>query len=191
MSFNLAELEVHIREILTSPGTDLSTISARGVRQQLTEVVPWLKPEVAKRRKQEIDGVITEIYQAICADSAPDAEEAASGEEAEETRKRKQESDEENTGRGPVEHEGRDDARPAKKVKIAKHEEDDKGKAKKARGSANGTPKKPGRPRKSAATVESGGESEEEGGKKKRGRKKSTGEGGGAKGGFSKEFTLR
>jgi len=181
MSFNLAELEVHIREILTSPGTDLSTISARGVRQKLTELVSWLKPEVAKRRKQEIDEVITEIYQAICPDTA-DAEEAASGEEAEETRKRKQESDEENLGQGPDE----DDAQPAKKVK---HEEDGKGKARKARGSANGAAKRPGRPRKSAATVESGGESED-GGKKKRGRKKSTGEGGGAKGGFSKEFTL-
>ena len=109
MSFNLAELQVHIREILTSPGTDLSTISAKGVRQKLTEVVFWLKPEVATQRKQEIDKAITEIYQAICPDSA-EAEEAAS---AEETRKRKQERDEENASQGPDE----DDAQPAKKVK--------------------------------------------------------------------------
>lgn len=190
MSFNLPELEAYIRKILSSPCTDLSTISARGVRLKLTEVVPWLKPEVAKKRKQEIDCVITEVYQSICADSAAEAEEAASGEEAEDTRKRKQESDEENPGQGD-EDEGHDDARPPKKAKKVKYDEDGKTKAKKARGSANGAAKKPGRPRKSAATVESGGESDGEGGRKKRGKKKSTGEGGGARGGFSKEFTLR
>jgi len=76
-------------------------------------------------------------------------------------------------------------------VKRAKKEEegDGKSKAKKGRGSANGTGKKVGRPRKSAATVDSGAESE--GGSKKRTRKKSgAGEGGRARGGFAKEYIL-
>lgn len=189
MSFDLASLEVHIRDILTSPGTDLSTISAKGVRQKLTDVVPWLTAETARQKKREIDEVITGVYQAICAESAQDGEDAASGEEADETRKRDQESDEENAGQGDDDDEGLEAARPAKRANN-EDEEDGKRKVKKPRGSTNGT-KKVGRPRKSAATVDSEAESGEEG-KKKRTRKKSVaGEGGRARGGFAKEYTLR
>lgn len=185
MSLDLESLDLHIRDILASPGTDLSTISAKTVRLQLTEIIPWLTPEIAREKKKDIDEVITGVYQAICAEYAQD-EEAASGEEAESTRKRNQGSDEEISGQ-----DDEDDApRP---VKRAKKEEqgDGKSKAKKGRGSANGTGKKVGRPRKSAPTVDSGAESEE-GGSKKRTRKKSgAGEGGRARGGFAKEYILR
>jgi upstream activation factor subunit UAF30 len=187
MSFNLESLELHIRDILASPGTDLSTISAKTVRLQLTDIIPWLTPEVAREKKKDIDEVITGVYQAICAEYAQD-EEAASGEEAESTRKRNQGSDEENSGQDD-EDEGSEAPRPVKRAKK-EEEGDGKSKAKKGRGSANGTGKKVGRPRKSAATVDSGAESE--GGSKKRTRKKSgAGEGGRARGGFAKEYILR
>lgn len=189
MSFDLESLELHIRDILASPGTDLSTISAKGVRQKLTDVIPWLTPEVAREKKGEIDEVITAVYQAICAECAQD-EEAASEEEAERTRKRNQGSDEEDSGQDDDEDEGPEAPRPAKRAKK-EEDEDGKSKAKKSRGSTNGTAKKVGRPKKSAATVDSEAESEA-GGSKKRGRKKSgAGEGGRPRGGFAKEYILR
>ncbi|KAF8622750.1 hypothetical protein AX15_006840 [Amanita polypyramis BW_CC] len=191
MSFDFSSLEVHIRQILTSPGIDLGTISAKGVRKKLISLVPALTPEFLKQNRKGIDEIIAEVYTQVKAESglyepqddyAEDAK-AASDEGSSESRKRKhKESDED-------EDEDVEDTHPAKKSK--KEEEGEEAGTTKARKTRNSAAKKGGRSKKSSATVDSGAESEEGGGKKKRSRKKSTtGEGGGAKGGFAKEFML-
>ncbi|KIL68803.1 hypothetical protein M378DRAFT_71009 [Amanita muscaria Koide BX008] len=179
MSFDPSSLEPHIRKVLTAPGTDLSRISAKGVRQKLIRAVPELTPEFVKENKEQIDVVISGVYASVsgvdeASDNADDAEkdeigDAPSGDESGEARKRKHGSDEE-------------------------HEEEAEPKPKKARkgASANGAAaKKATRPKKRAANVASDAESEDEKKKKKKkSKRKPAGEGSGAKGGFAKEFTL-
>ncbi|KAK2463148.1 hypothetical protein APHAL10511_004803 [Amanita phalloides] len=189
MSFDLSSLEVHIRNILTSPNTNMALISAKGVRQRLVKLVPGFTAQYAKEHKDDLDAIIARVYSEVCNDDDEEADDAEGSlaQGVEKTRKRKQESDEENTN-DDDEAEDRGDSHK----KVAEEDEGGKPKVRKGgRASGNGTSKKVGRPKKSAATVESEAESDE-GGKKKRKKKKTVkGEGGGgAKGGFAKEFPL-
>ncbi|EPQ55071.1 SWIB-domain-containing protein [Gloeophyllum trabeum ATCC 11539] len=185
-------LEPRIREILTAPGVDLGTISAKRVRKQLLEQDPNLTVEQLKENKDEVDALIGRIYEEV---SGPREQGGADDEEEGSSNgKRKQEEEE---GAADEDDDGNDEtdeetSRPKKKTKMSKEERDDaelarqlsnelNGRSRSSRtGKASG-PKKPRKSKKSAATVDS--DDSEGGTKKKRG-------GGGAKGGFAKEYAL-
>lgn len=208
MSFNLEDLEGPIMRILTAPGVDLSTISAKGVRQKLLEdTALGLTARGLKERRTEVDTMISGIYEGVSRQAQTD----------ESKRKRDEETDEgmeqEDQGEATEEQDDQDDA--AEEQDADASEEDDikpatkkkKGAAKSVeeadaelarklaselnsrsrRGASNGasaTPKKR-RTKKSAAVVDSGAEDDgedEEKPKKKRS--------GGARGGFAKEYIL-
>ncbi|TFK51090.1 SWIB-domain-containing protein [Heliocybe sulcata] len=186
-------LEPRIRDILTAPGVDLTTISAKGVRKQLLEADDSLTADDIKEHKGEVDALIGRIYGEVSGQRDGDEDnESANG-------KRKQEEEEGTAygddGEGEDESEVNGEAsRPKKKAKRSKEELDDaelarqlsnelNGRGRSARGgSQKGVKKKPRKAKKSSATVDSD-EDSEGAPKKKRG-------GGGAKGGFAKEYTL-
>lgn len=187
MSFDAETLEPKIRAILSAPGVDLKTISAKRVRKRLMEDDPTLTTEVIKDNKSEIDELIGRVYAQV--------NEAEQGSEEEDTKPNKRGRDE-HEGDGDEDEEGE---APPKKKKAKKGQEksDEKlarklsneinGRATRAgKGRSNGTSKK-GRSKKSAksaTTVDSDEGDDEEGGKKKK-------RGGGGKGGFAKEYNLR
>lgn len=208
MSFNLEDLEGPIMHILTAPGVDLSTISAKGVRQKLLEdTALGLTARGLKERRTEVDTMISNIYEGVSRQAQAD----------ESKRKREEETDEgteqEDQGEATEEQDDQDDAAeeqdaeaseeddvkpPTKKKKRAAKsvEEADAELARKLaselnsrsrRGASNGasaTPKKR-KTKKSAAVVDSGAEDEGEDGEKPK-KKRS----GGARGGFAKEYIL-
>ncbi|CDO77043.1 hypothetical protein BN946_scf184403.g18 [Trametes cinnabarina] len=65
MSTDVSALEPRIREILTAPGTDLQTISAKRVRKELLERDPNLSAEFVKEKKDEIDAIIARVYEEV------------------------------------------------------------------------------------------------------------------------------
>lgn len=208
MSFNLEDLEGPIMRILTAPGVDLSTISAKGVRQKLLEdTALGLTARGLKERRTEVDAMISSIYEGISRQAQTD----------ESKRKREEEIDagteQEDRGEATEERDDQDDAAeeqdaeaseeddvkpPTKKKKDAAKsvEEADAELARKLasqlnsrsrRGASNGasaTPKKR-KTKKSAAVVESGAEDEDD--DKEKPKKKRSG---GARGGFAKEYIL-
>lgn len=203
MSLDLEALEAPITRILTAPGTDLSTISAKRVRKALLENPQYahlgLTPEVLKTRRGDVDEVIAKIFNQV-------SQAASSG-----GSKRKRE-DEDEPGEGDGDGEGEwaeeeqppaeeEDAPPrSSKKKKGKQsvEESDAAFARKlsteinSRSTRRGasltapgasSPRKAAKrkPKRSAETVES----EDEDGEAKP-KKRSV-----AKGGFAKEYTLR
>lgn len=185
MSSQIQALEPKIRQILSAPGTDLSTISAKRVRKQLLELDPSLSPDFIKEKKDEIDDVIAKVYEQVSA-APSDAGGGDDGDDASSKRKRKDASDDEPP------------AAPAKKTKKTKTKQEKtdeelarqlqneiNGRGRSSRTGASSSKKangaKRGKKAKSAAAVGSDGEEvESEGeGKKKRG------------GGFKKEYMLR
>lgn len=191
MSLDIEPLESKIRAILSAPGVDLNTISAKRVRKRLMEDDSTLTMEVVKDNKEEIDDLIGRVYAEV--------NEAEHGSEEEETKSNKRRSrDDEHEVDGDEDEEGKA-APKKKKAKKGQEKSDEKlarklsneinGRATRAgKGRSNGTSKK-GRSKKSAksaTTVDSDDQGEdEEGGKKKKKR------GGGGKGGFGKEYGLR
>ncbi|KAI0645286.1 SWIB/MDM2 domain-containing protein [Trametes meyenii] len=185
MAFDAASLEPKIRAILTAPGTDLATISAKRVRKELLDQDPSLPAEVVKEKKAEIDAIIAEVYEEVSGARNPSADandsdlggkrkrahDASEGEDeppAPKTKKSKQKqglTDEEVARRLSDEING-----PARTSRAASSKT-------KADGAKRGGKKGP----KSSAVVASDaeeGESGEEAKPKKRG------------GGFKKEYTL-
>ena len=65
MTFDFSSLEPEIRQILSAPGTDLSTISAKRVRRQLLTLDPSLTPEFLKEHKEDVDEIITRVFEEI------------------------------------------------------------------------------------------------------------------------------
>src|SRR5262245_49353046 len=65
MDFDFNTLEPHIRSILSAPGTDLSTISAKRVRKQLVEYESLLTPDFLRQNREAVDGVITRVFEAV------------------------------------------------------------------------------------------------------------------------------
>jgi len=61
MTFDFSTLEPQIHQILSAPGTDLATISAKRVRRQLLEVDPALTADFLKENKEGVDFVISKV----------------------------------------------------------------------------------------------------------------------------------
>ena len=196
MSFDFSSLEPRIYEILSAPGTDLSTISAKRVRRQLIELDPTLTVEFFKENREEVDAVIASVFENV------------SGVQGTEDNSRTDESFKQEGQASDFPEEGaeaaeEEDSPPPKKMrKVGKNgrglsdaelarklSSEINGRSTrtggKSRGGSGAAGRKGPRAKKSATTVDSDDDSD---GNRK--RKKSSG-GGTAKGGFAKEFALR
>jgi len=211
MAFDFGSLEPHIHQILSAPGTDLSTISAKRVRRQLVELDPSLTAEFLRENKDDVDKVISSVFEKVSRDvgeETPSGVESASEEKEPKPRKRKQEDDEDAVdddigvaeGNSPptkkpkkVSKNGRglSDAELARKLSSEINSRSTRTGAKGHGGATAG--KRGSRAKKSAATVDSD-EDSDAGTTRSNRRKKSTPTTStprtGAKGGFAKEFTL-
>ncbi|KAG9312079.1 SWIB/MDM2 domain-containing protein [Chiua virens] len=196
MSLDLAALEEPIIRILTAPGTDLSTISAKRVRKTLLEDPAYgflgLTAEVLKAQRTDVDQLISRIFE--------DVNRAAST-----GSKRKHEGEDEagedvGDGEAEAEDDGEEDTAgmsktPKKKKSKKSVEESDAALARKLSSEINsrsrrGAPMAAGapsprkakrKPKKSPETVDLDDEDEDGNKPKKRGT---------AKGGFAKEYVL-
>ncbi|EDR08885.1 uncharacterized protein LACBIDRAFT_296406 [Laccaria bicolor S238N-H82] len=199
MAFDFSTLEPQIRQILSAPGTDLATISAKRVRRQLLDLNPSLTAEFLKENKDNVDAIISGVFEQVSpVDDTEDAREhPVEVEEKSASRKRRQQKVDEQSDGGDEDEES---PPPPKKAKKAKKDISDAELARKlsseinsrstrtggkSRGSSNSGAKKGGRKKKSAATVNSDDDSDDNVTEKK--PKKPSG---GAKGGFAKEFLL-
>ncbi|TFK26491.1 SWIB-domain-containing protein [Coprinopsis marcescibilis] len=197
---DLVHLEPKIYEILSAPGTDLSTISAKRVRRQLLELDSSLSAEWIKDNREDIDTLISSVFEQVSAEQGANdkEEEAHSADESHSSRKRQHEEDDEDN----AEEAASPPAKKAKKAAKNSQKLSDEELARKlqneingrtTRTSANGkarATKAKGKPRKSAAAVDSEGDSDDDGKRRKKTKSPRGGTGGGAKGGFAKEFTL-
>jgi upstream activation factor subunit UAF30 len=191
MSFDISALEPQVRDILSAPGTDLQTISAKRVRKMLLELEPSLTEEVLKKHKAELDTVIATVFQSVSA-------EAGMVENSEEPKRKRD-------GRTVKEEADEDDddapSPPPKKARKATKKElsdaelarqlssEINGRTRRS-GTGNGSVAKKGnrKVKKSADFIDTDDSDDEGGAKKKR---KSGTKGGRAKGGFAKEYLLR
>jgi len=201
MAIDVQSLEPQIREILSAPGIDLTTISAKRVRKQLLDQDTSLTAESVKEKKEEIDQLIGAVYEQISATGGNDeSDEEALAQNGKRKRDKKEEGEDEGESEGEVEEE----APPPKKKKSRKSELTDEeiarqlsselnGRSRSARASSSrGTRGRGGGKRggkrgaKSAATVDSDGEGQD--GSVDGEVKKKTARG--TKGGFQKEYAL-
>ncbi|KAJ7717832.1 SWIB/MDM2 domain-containing protein [Mycena maculata] len=199
MAFDIGTLEPYIEEILSAPGTDLATISAKRVRKQLQQIDPSLTAALLKEHREAVDIVIARVFEKVQGASGSQNSEV---EEplAPASRKRRQST-------SPPEEDSPDDTPPpAKKAKQAtKRELSDaelarqlsseiNGRTRRSNGkpkaaASNGTPKKRKSKTKSAEMVETDDDSEAGEGKRPSKKKRSS-EGGTARGGFAKPYLL-
>jgi len=198
------DLEPAIRKVLTTPGVDLNLISAKAVRKRLQALDPSLTYEWMKENREDIDTMIAEIFQSVNEAASVSGSGDANGvyDDASAEGAAEEEGDgEEEVGSSPK--------RPAKKRhKKNGQEKSDaeyarqlsnelnsrsrsvrtvagKSKTNAGKKSGSGKRKKP----LTADTVDSGedgSDADSTVGKKRKSRG-----GGGAKGGFSKEYNLR
>lgn len=207
MAFDFGTLEPLIHRILSAPGTDLATISAKRVRRQLTELDSSLTADFLKENKEEVDGVIAMVFEKVSGryeESNGDdvvKEETSQDERKSRSHKRKREGDEEPNPDQADYEDSPSPKKPKKATKMGRELSDAELARKldseinsrplraggKGRGSSNGSSKRGGKSRKSAVMVNSDSDSED--GSKRKMRKQSAG--GVAKGGFAKEYTLR
>ena len=196
------DLEPAIHKVLTAPGVDLNLISAKAVRKRLQTLDPSLTYEWMKDNRKDIDALIGEIFQSV--------NEAASASGSGDANGVHEDADAEGAaeGEGEEELEG-SPKRPAKKRQKKNGQEKSDaeyarqlsnelnsrsrssrstvGKSKTNVGKKGGSGKK--RKPLTADTVdtdEDGSDVDSAVGKKRKARG-----GGGAKGGFSKEYNLR
>jgi len=210
MAFDFASLEPHIHQILSAPGTDLSTISAKRVRRQLLELDPSLTADFLKDNKDDVDAVISSVFEKVSGgqgeDTASDGVEPVAEKDSK-SRKRKQDDDEDaaddedgnvTEGSSPpakkskkASKNGRElsDAELARKLSSEINSHSTRTGAKGRGSTASG--KKSSRAKKSAATVDSEEDSDVGSTKRTRRKKSTTTTSTGAKGGFAKEFALR
>ncbi|ESK93649.1 swib mdm2 domain protein [Moniliophthora roreri MCA 2997] len=190
MSFDFSKLEPPVHQILSAPGTDLGTISAKRVRRELLSLDSSLTPEFLKENKDQVDEVITRVFGQVSAQKEQEGDDVEDRSAYDEEGDAGEEMDEEEVA-SPIK------PRKAKKeisdAELArKLSSEINGRSRRStgkRGSANGTPKR-GQSRKSAATVGSDDDgSGEEGGKKTKSKRRAA-SGGTAKGGFAKEYFL-
>ncbi|KAJ6593533.1 hypothetical protein B0H19DRAFT_1090812 [Mycena capillaripes] len=206
MAFDFDSLEPYIEEILSAPGTDLATISAKRVRKQLQHIDPSLTTAFLKEHREAVDVVISRVFEKV-----QGAGSGSQDSEVEEplqpvSRKRKQTPD---AGYSVKEEEEATDVEdtppPTKKTKKAvKRELTDaelarqlsseiNGRARRSNGKpkaavSNSTPKKRKSKAKSAAMIDTDDDSDSNEGK--RPSKKKSGDGGSARGGFGKPYLL-
>ena len=196
MSFDFSSLEPRIYEILSAPGTDLSTISAKRVRRRLIELDPTLTVEFFKENRDEVDAVIGSVFENV------------SGVQGTEDNSRTDESYKQEGQASDFPEEGGDaaeeDSPPPKKMrKVGKNgrglsdaelarklSSEINGRSTrtggKSRGGSGAAGRKGPRAKKSATTVDS-----DDDGSDGIGKRKKSSSGGTAKGGFAKEFALR
>lgn len=209
ISFNPATLEPKVREILTAPGTDLGSISAKNVRTKLVGYRPILTAEYMKEHKKAFDAVIGRVFETVSAEAALHLDHAASEQESDTVKDEEEEPVEEPDDAGQDEEE--EEVRPKKKAKKAsKGEMNDaelarqlsseiNGRTRRATtstsGSASKKKPKPKRAVKKSAEMIASDSDDDASSPKKRKRTKSASAGGGgggtAKGGFAKEYALR
>lgn len=188
----LQSLEPQIRAILTAPGTDLGTISAKRVRKQLLETGSAPSAFI-REHKVEVDEFIAEIFRRVSEEVNGTNRDDYEDDGDDVGEKRKREEDYEEDGGQEEEEESVEEARPKKKTKASKAELSDaeyarqlsnelNGRARTSRSGASGSTRgstrgrgrggangaKRGRKVKSADTVDSGDEGGEKP-KKKRG----------------------
>ncbi|KAF9470000.1 hypothetical protein BDZ94DRAFT_49168 [Collybia nuda] len=207
MSFNFSTLEPHIRTILSAPGTDLATISAKRVRHQLLELDSTLTADFLKENKSDVDVVIASVFEKV---SELNGVGGRQYEAKTASRKRKQEEGDAQVGLEEYEDKGIDDEEiippPKKAKKTTKTELSDAELARKlsseinsrsrrttggSRVVSNVNLKKSARAKKSAEIIYSDDDADTDEARKLKfkSKRKSTG-GGTAKGGFAKEYTL-
>ncbi|KAF9243128.1 SWIB-domain-containing protein [Melanogaster broomeanus] len=184
MSFDIQALQEPIMRVLSAPGVDLSTISAKRVRKALLEdprcASLGLTVEGLKERRSEVDQVISRVFEEVSRAAANDA--------SKRKREGEDEGEDDNEGDGVDEpgdaSEDAGEAQEDTKENVPKKKKGRKTlEAKGASNAAASSPKKGKRKsKKSAETVDS--EDEDDGGKVKK-KKRSA-----AKGGFAKEYTL-
>ncbi|KAF8839399.1 SWIB-domain-containing protein [Paxillus ammoniavirescens] len=200
MSFDLQALQAPITRILSAPGVDLTTISAKRVRKTLIEdpqyATPGLTAEVMKERRIEVDQIISRVFETVSRAAANDGlkrrREEDEGEEWDAADEQVDAS--EDSGEAQVHTKA---TTPKKRKGKKTVEESDAELARKLSTQINSrsrrappnaaasSPKKAKRkPKKSAKTVDSGDEDDDDGGEVKKKKR------GGAKGGFAKEYTL-
>ena len=198
MSFDFGSLEPLIYQILSAPGTDLSTISAKRVRRRLIELDPTLPVDFFKEHREEVDAVIASVFESVSGAQGTGDNPTAYATEEESFKQEDQTSDFPEESAEAAEKErspppkkrkvgkngrGLSDAELARKLSSEINGRSTRTGSKSRGGSAAG--KKAPRAKKSAATVDSDDDSDGIGK-----RKKSSG-GNTAKGGFAKEFALR
>jgi upstream activation factor subunit UAF30 len=209
MVFDISSLEPSIRAILSAPGTDLTTISAKRVRKQLLEVEPSLTQDFLKENKEAVDGVIASVFEAISAEmGGVEAASQTPEEESKPARKRKsrgEEDFEDVVDDGEEEEVGSVTPPPKKAKKGSKNgrelsdaelarqlSSEINGRSRRSGGrtrASNGSsPKKGSRKKKSAEVVDSDGDESDDDRKRAKPKKRA---GGTAKGGFAKEYILR
>jgi len=190
MTFDFSSLEPEIRQILSAPGTDLSTISAKRVRRQLLTLDPSLTPEFLKEHKDAVDEVIARVFGEVS--NVEQEEETAETPEPSHaaTKPSKSPKRGSNNAGNADDDEPEDYPRPAKKSKKSSKSQEltDAELARRLSSEINGRntrtggkpPKKTSRVKKSAAVADSDASDD---GSEKHVRK--------AKGGFAKEYVLR
>lgn len=190
MTFDLNALKEPVTRILSAPGVDLTTISAKTVRKQLaTDPSLGLTSDELKARRPEVDKLIAEIYATVSRTPTNGTNEPK--------RKRDDQEGEEGSIVADAQAEaseagGDTEEEPKPVVKKAKKavEQSDAELARKLSSEINGrsrrtsaSPRKTKRKTmKSSETVDSEDDGNDDEGKKKRS--------GGAKGGFAKQYTL-
>ncbi|KAK1230476.1 hypothetical protein PQX77_006404 [Marasmius sp. AFHP31] len=207
MVFDFSSLAPLVQQILSAPGTDLGTISAKRVRRELLALDPSLTPEFLKEHKAQVDEVITEVFGQINGrnknhdGAAADSNRSQSLDDAEEEMEGQDEEavdEEEEVPNSPKKRKSKkkknneiSDAELARKLSSEINGRSSRrsgaGKASGRGSAANGTPKRSKtKTRKSATMIDSDDEeSGEEGGRKTRKKKTLP-----AKGGFAKEYLL-
>lgn len=198
------DLEPAIRKVLTAPGVDLNSISAKAVRRELQAQDPSLTNEWMRENKETIDAIIAEVFQSVSeaasasgsgdangvhedADAEGVAEEVGDGEEElGSLPKRPSKKRQKKTGQE------KSDAELARQLsnELNSRSRSSRNVAGKTKTNAgkNGSSGKRRKPL-TADTVDSGedgSDADSTVGKKRKSRG-----GGGAKGGFSKEYNLR
>lgn len=179
MTLDLNKYIGQIRDILTAPGVDLGTISAKRVRKQLLEQNEELTPDLVKEHKEDIDALIGSVYEQVSAEAGGDEAE----DESDESVKRKYE-DGDAAADAPAPKKPKKGSSPTDEEVARQLNKEINGRERNARAAAPKGPKagaKRGKKRaKSAAVVDSEGEgSVDPEAKPKR------------RGGFTKEYLLR
>lgn len=206
MSLDLETLEGPITRILTAPGIDLSTISAKRVRKALLGDPQYahlgLTPEVLKTRRADVDQVISRVFEHVNRaassggskrkreeeDEVDGGDEVGEGEEQPPTEPSEDAGEvEDAVSKPPKKKKGKKSVEESDAVLARKLSTEINSRSRRGASLAAGasSPRKAKRkPKKSAEVVDSAEEDGEDGEAKP--KKRSA-----AKGGFAKEYTLR
>lgn len=198
------DLEPAIRKVLTAPGVDLNLISAKAVRKKLQALDPSLTYEWMKKNREAIDAIIGEIFQSVneaaSASGSGDANGVHEDADAEGAAEEEGDGEEEleSSPKRPAKKRQKKNGQEKSDAEYARQLSNELNSRSRSSRSVAGKPKTnagkkggSGKRKKplTADTVDSdedGSDANSSVGKKRKSRG-----GGGAKGGFSKEYNLR